>query len=428
MTKRILLLASCLLMLMGAGEPEKRVLWDAKRLLDEKRCVEATEAYQTAIGEGLTGTARRGALFELAMCYQTSRAWGQAIGVYKSFLADLRPTKEDDPDLVRGQWMLAECYFHQGSYRLASEAMRTARGHSINSLCGTCAMGHAHRQAMREAVLHEYLGEYEAAVSGYLAIASSDRPADHLRLLTLYDTARQIPDLLRLIQEADERYAELIRKYRQGCQKDGYCPPEHSALYRTVHGILDLRGLEEASDWQALLSMLAPERPGGGWKHPDHELREAARLLARHPAATLPLLLPNAPQRGYYAVALGLTGTPEAVSALKEEARKESNFYQLLTLVDDLIAAGPEGAAALESLYPGAQTNLRLLIDRYRQGTLSEVRVDSRGGVDEFPFPPIPERVRLPSRCAYRGSPFNEYDCTSPAVGGGSGMTGEPGS
>jgi hypothetical protein len=256
------------------------------------------------------------------------------------------------------------------------------------------------------------VGNYDAAVSGYLNIAWSARSTIHLRLLTLFDTAGQLPDFLRLVQEEDRLVDEQTRPYRQECRNGGDCPPQHSGLYQTVHGILELRNLEEAGEWQALVSMLEPVRSAGERKHHDYELSEAAHLLARHATETLPLLLPNASKRGYYTYALGLTGNPEALASIKAEARAEKNYYQLLALVDDLLAAGPDGAAALESLYPGAQENLKLLIERYREGTLNDFRTVPPGGAEEFPFPPIPKHVQLPNHCTYHDSPVNEYECT----------------
>src|SRR5262245_58453965 len=162
--------------------------------------------------------------------------------------------------------------------------MRATRGRSPGSFCGTCEMEHRYEQVLREAILHEYVGDYDVAVPGYFGVAWHDTPADHLRLLSLYDKAGQLPDLLRIVEEEDERDGEMIRKYRKGCENGGYCPSEHSGLFRTIHGILETRALEKAGDWQALLSILEPEHPGGGSSRPEHEVREAARLLALHPS------------------------------------------------------------------------------------------------------------------------------------------------
>jgi tetratricopeptide (TPR) repeat protein len=410
--KRVLFLVTCVFVLMGASDPYGVALREARRLLQEKRYEEASQAYEVALALDLCDPVRRDALFELARCYEASELWNPAIGTYRELLAELGDLTGRNGEWVQAQGGLSKCYFKEGRYESAFEATLSTRGlYPFSFGCGLGFQAQAYQQVLREAVLGEYVRIYDFAVSAYLRTAQFDYPKDHLRLLNLYERAGQLPDLLRMVEEEDQRYAETMRKYRKGCEDGGYCPPEHSGLFRTIHGILEVRDLEKAGNWQALVSILGPESPGGGREHPDHEVREAARLLARNPSETLPLLLPNVSRRGYYAYALGLTGAPEALAALKDEARKEKNFSQAFTLVDDLLAAGPEGEAALDDLYPSAQGNLKFLIDRYRQGTLNDLGQKSSGGYEEFPFPPIPERIRLPNQCTYHGPPASDYNC-----------------
>jgi hypothetical protein len=267
------------------------------------------------------------------------------------------------------------------------------------------------RQILRESVLHEYVKEYDGAVSGYFTLGTTTAG---LRLLALYDAANRLPTLLKMIERESEWFDAVTKPYRRECQNGVACSPQESELYRTVHRMLDLRKLEKERDWPALLAVVEPPAVGRQWERPDHEPREAARLLARHPRETLPLLLPNVSKRPYYPYALGLTGRAEAVAVLQEEVRKEKNYWQLLSLIDALLAAGPAGAAALEALYPVAQgnENLKLLIERCRQGTLHVDPVQEDASHRVFPFPPAPKRARLPNTCTFRGAPANEWECS----------------
>lgn len=379
--------------------------------MQQRHYGEAQEAYQKILNESGCDVERRQALLELARCHQTERHWDQAIETYTKFLAEPRRQVSVGNDVVYGYEGLTECFFEKGSYGKALDAVRATRRQGYHSFCGTCDMLHGNRQVLREAVLSEYVQDYDAAVSGYFTLGDAHTG---LRLLALYEAAGQLPDLMHLVEQENRWYDALMRPYRTKCAEGGYCPPGESELHRTVHGMLAVRELERARDWPTLLSLLEPLPKGEGWTHPPHELREAARLLARHPKATLPLLLPNVSKREYFAYALGLTGRPEAVAALREEVTKEKNFGQLLALIDDLLLAGPSGAAALDALYPDAQdnVNLRLLIDRYRQGTLGDLRSGSDGEHRVFPFPPTSKRARLPKTCTFRGAPANAWECT----------------
>jgi tetratricopeptide (TPR) repeat protein len=326
---------------MGADDPDAVALQEARRFRAVGQKTEACQAYAAALLSDLGDFGRREALLQRGQCQQDERKWDEAIATYRQLLAQLPAGMGRESDFVYGQLGLAQCLFEKGDYSAALEAMRAVRGHRIHTFCGTCSMLIDRRQILRESVLHEYVKEYDGAVSGYLTLGTT---AASLRLLALYDAANQLPTLLKLVERESKWFDAATRPYRRECQNGAACLPRESELYRTVHGMLDLRKLEMERNWRALLSVLEPPPVGGQWERPDHEARDAARLLARHPRETLPLLLQNVSKRPYYPYALGLTGRAEAVAALQGAVRTEKNYGQLLILIDALLAAGPAGA------------------------------------------------------------------------------------
>ena len=142
--------------------------------------------------------------------------------------------------MVYAQWGLAECLFGKGTYPAALNAMRATHGHHVHTFCGTCNMLIKDRQILRESVLHEYVKEYDGAVSGYITLGTATAG---LRLLALYDATKQLPSLLKLVERENQWFDAVTKPYRRECQDGVACDAKESELYRTVHGMLDLRKL-----------------------------------------------------------------------------------------------------------------------------------------------------------------------------------------
>ena len=260
-------------------------------------------------------------------------------------------------------------------------------------------MEHEHEYLVQAATLNEYLGQHDIAVPLYLEAASYGDRRIHVRLLNLYEAAGQTEALLEILRQEDLAYGALSKKY----PSPETTPTRRSPVSETVHRIFELRALEAGQQWTALLKVIHPGLQENGAQRAQFEIDEVAKILARHPADSMPLLQEgleegtNFPTNKYYA--LGLIGTPEAVAALKKRAAQETNYYLLSSLVRDLGLAGENGTTAMSELYLSAQGNLKAAIERYRSGTLYTLRPKDPLERRAFPFPSIPQGLKLPVGC-----------------------------
>ena len=221
---------------------------------------------------------------------------------------------------------------------------------------------------MRRAVVSgdAYSGD---AVESYL---NAGGPDIHLRLVRLYDHAGRLEDLLAMPRQSDPAGST-------------------SSLLQMVHRLLEIRQMASARDWRGLVTLVDT---GGCF-----ELEEAARLLAGHEKAALPLLLEGVeePERAPWQevpwgrwYALAFTRLPKAIAALKHEVAREQNYYKLQRLAAALDAAGEAGQAALRDLSVRAGGNLSVVLARNRRGPCSwESRMP-------YPLPEPPEKEQAP--------------------------------
>jgi tetratricopeptide (TPR) repeat protein len=318
----------------------------------------------------------------------------------------------------RAQWEIGNCYFGLGDYAAAYDAYRsTHHEHPFRSWCGTCSEGDQRRYALYEGLCLEYLLRHEEAVRTYwgvmgCSVLGSSVPVNR-RLVDLYSACGQVDDLVGILDFVDNRFracleaaaSEMRRSYAAAgkdlpADSDEWVDraaeegPAH--LMRTI---LRIRALGAAEEWRELLPFLDP---GGGapdeyWGRRSYWTAvEASRCLARKPEETVALLSDALRARQtadarWVWYALGLCGTPDAVSALREVAARTSNVHRAATLAYCLQLAGREGEAAIEDLEAsGGET---AVARAYRRGGLGE-------SDQEIPFPAIPEGLTLPSEPA----------------------------
>lgn len=399
----------------AASGPAPSGLDEADRLFYKRDYAGAARRYETIIAANPEPAIAAKVYFHLGMAYKDLGFFEKARDTFGHVAEVEARLPEIERSYSHGaQRGIAEILFKQKRYAEAVVTLRfTEDEHRPRTLCGTCNMQLRYGCRSNVAVLYEYLHQYDQAVASYLLAAQYGSPRDSLRLLTLYEAAGQLGDLLTIALEEDRRYSDILKKYREGrdATEDAL---GHGAVYKTIHRVLEIREFERVHDWGGLLQILNPARDRF---FEAYEVTEAARLAAKHPAEMVPSLVEVLQRPEWWDLpwgtchALGLAGTPEAVAALKKKTQAERNYHRLLRLVKALVVTGRAGARVLDDLYPESSENLRLLIERHRAGQDLEPRHDSQYLV--FPFPPVERQLRLPNKCRYLHPAKDEYLCDS---------------
>jgi len=356
---------------------------------DEVDYLPAAKSYQAALVELANATSPEAAhaKLRLGMCLAKLGRHDEAIASFRRVLG----CKTEGSELHIAQQLIAESLFAKGEHEAALAALHEAQTHYAlrNEGCGTAGIEARRRFLVGVGILNEWLQRYGDAVESYL---NAGGPDIHLRLVRLYDHAGRLEDLLAMPRQSDPAGST-------------------SSLLQMVHRLLEIRQMASERDWRGLVTLVDT---GGCF-----ELEEAARLLAGHEKAALPLLLEGVeePERAPWQevpwgrwYALAFTRLPKAIAALKHEVAREQNYYKLQRLAAALDAAGEAGQAALRDLSVRAEGNLSVVLARNRPGPCSwESRMP-------YPLPEPPKRSRLPSRCEWRDDRTG-YACDEPRSG-----------
>jgi tetratricopeptide (TPR) repeat protein len=214
----------------------------------------------------------------------------------------------------------ADRLYANGDYRGALKLYELLGNERLRSDCGNTNMDWRFELAMRKAVPLEHLGRYAEAVELYFTmLAESNYYPDKTapsRLAALYSETRQTADLTRMLDDWEKPL--LVNA----------STAEETRPSRTVRELLAVHDLAGAGRWNDLFFHflgatvgVAPEEAVA--RGMELQAVEAARVLARHPRESLPLLRQRlADPRGldlawiYYT--LGLMRTPEAISLLRQ--------------------------------------------------------------------------------------------------------------
>jgi len=262
---------------------------------------------------------------------------------------------------------IGDCLCEKGDYGGALEAFRLT-GPALppgGLMCGNAMAGVFFEYYQSEADKYEQNGKYSQAVCCYFAaisnplvgwvLGSTDDVPIHL--LNLYEAAGQTDDLMAIIDQFDPPKPDLTQV------------PSYEASFRRsfkmMRHVIEMKRKSEKREWSFLIAalqdkkaMAGPETPG--IRHDNLEACEAARLLAKHPEETVPLLAQKARdlhskpedilnlQWVWYA--LGQCGTPEAVALLKQYSSNPGGGRWVYSLAYAMQIAGPAGQSALDEL------------------------------------------------------------------------------
>ena len=282
----------------------------------------------------------------------------------------------------RAQWLIGSILFEKGDYKGALEAYQTARlKYPIQTWCNVQEDSWRYRYALHEGLTYEHLGLYNEAVNSYLR-AYVPRVAD------LYDAAGQLENLKRFLESKDEESynaaSELARKKFSREEMKKYHPT------RRVHNVIKVYALGQTRDWPALIDLLRKWSSSGTG---DGREDVVARILARYPEETMPLLKQELAttwiRRELIYKVLGYAGTPEAVGILKSIAEKAHGMEWTLSVIHALSLAGEPGETAIMELDKIAKADLKRAINQYKSGELRE-------SYEPVRFPPIPAKLSLP--------------------------------
>jgi tetratricopeptide (TPR) repeat protein len=400
-------LALCAVPEIAQAAPDKAsiALLGAGNALHESRDLEGAIGLWRRVAQDYPKTPSWGrAAFNIGYALKEQRKFQEAIPWFRKLLDSDVDDREPSCDIMapqmnyrpRAQREIADCLSALGDYAAALEAYRANREkYPFQSWCGNCQAEFAYEYAFYEGLCLEYLGRYDEAARAYFrAIREGvlySGPSADIRVADLYQAAGQIQDLKNMLQHVR---SDIISR------------------------VLQIRELEKAQDWSALLellhskgSVLGPQREDdcvGNW-----EATEAARIIARNHPKTFRLLREHllacekaentlacmqnrdsslcrhaAVEWCWYA--LGLCGTPDAVSMLKERARREKNCWRQGTILLALGSAGALGRAALEELTRTGDEGTRRAIERRKEEAATWRDKPTA-------FPPIPRGIRLPS-------------------------------
>jgi len=278
----------------------------------------------------------------LGLAYQRLKRCDEAIEVLSAALRV--PVEDLSPDaqmLTRNQqadaqWGIVLCRLAKGQYELALRAIEGSSTEYRKELfCGNAVWQAEYQNAFYRGLTLEYLDDYPGAVRSYLKAALGEHPdpTASIRLASLYEATGQFDELRALVQR-----------------------PEASGILR---GVVELHDLARHGEFEALVARLRVRRVtlGQPWEvhvqRLEWEAAEAARLLALHPAAALPLLkteLTKVGDHGFVYYALGLSATKEAAMVLGEALFETRNAPYIMTLNYALKLAGDPGKAVMEEV------------------------------------------------------------------------------
>lgn len=226
----------------------------------------------------------------------------------------------------------------------------------------------------------EYLGRFDEAVSRYLEISDA-------RLAEIYEANGQLDDLKSIIAKKDAPLiAEYQKKYAWTPEKIG-----ESSQSRNLTEVIKIYDLQKSGNTTALMNLAQKFASGSG----DGRQVTVARMLAREPSQTVPLIESRLRKDGYlppfYYQILGYAGTPEALAILKERAEKSIGYRDTIALIESLSLAGDRGEIVLKELEAGKfSENMQIALRQYRSGELSN------GADEKIKFPPVP-KTKLPA-------------------------------
>ncbi len=332
---------------------------------------------------------------------EAAAAFRKAVGVPEPPGLDREALAAFLESRAEAQWDLAETLYARGAYEEALAAYvesrdKYPRRSMALSPCGKVGAVARFEASLGEARCLERLGRYGEAAAAYLrmlygddSLAVSWDPEVSLRLVDLYEAAGQADDLRAILEERDGSWAR--RRVEESRGWISRSEAERDAPGRFPRRVLELRRMEREQRWEDLAAVAAggPEKLDG-YGPVYWEAAEACRILARHPAQSVRVLLGRAAgadpgARPWVIYALGLTGLREAVEAVLVWVRRAGDPARVAAMVKAFRTAGPPGRAAAEAVEREARDDVRRLIG------------------DPAPAPPrtatpLPEGIRLPRR------------------------------
>ena len=327
------------------------------------------------------------ALRWLGYMHQSLGQYEPAVGQYERLLVEI--PKFEDHHAVRllveyqaaqgeAMWQIGQIHLQRGNYAEALETFRT--GEEEYPRLGECAStGAAYQYQYRlyQGLCLEHLGRYREATEEYWrsAIDFSPyrglNPTIWLRAVHIYHAGGQLGELRKKLPQLKN---DDVRE-----------------LFGTA---IELQREADRGDWPALIRRLAIDNQSYGleyvWIRQRYwEATEAARLLARNPDRTVPLLVerletPDEPfpnDRMWVWYALALADKPETIAALADagppaaHTRFEPTFQYVLWL------SGEQGQA--------------VLAERFGQDVLEDWRQRTKNENNPS-FPPLPEQIQWP--------------------------------
>jgi len=361
---------------------------EINKLYAEGKYQNARDAYKALLDRTTDPPTRAKVVFNLGMTLQKLGQHDAAIDYFKQIFSIGADDREAGGNIMetyrnyssRAQWEIGNSYFAKGDYENALAAYRLTREkYRFKSWCGTCMGSFEQRYLLYEAIMLDYLGRYSEASIPLLK-------ADHPRVVEIYAEAGQLDDLKAYVSARSEVYIQQFMTKNKWTRE--YASQYYSPL-RNVQRAISFYELEKAKNWTALIRAAINDQTG-------YENRNLAiKLLARNPSDVMPWLRPELARddRSSWVVSeiLARMGTDGSLEILKNRAVRYSGWYDAAVIVRGIGAAGPKGVAILDQLYPTSQVNLKLAIERFRNGVLV---VETT----ELPkFPPIVVKDKLPT-------------------------------
>ncbi|GAH76774.1 unnamed protein product, partial [marine sediment metagenome] len=188
----------------------------------------------------------------------------------------------------------------------------TQEKYPFQSWCGTCSAGFEYNYAFRQGLCHDWLGETREALKHYYRASfgnlMAQEPEGFIRMVDIYDSAGKLDAFEALLDQVDDwlRSMYLRRAEMEGSKVDPQRVKEFAPT-RLAREVLEIRRHGLRKEWDALLTLLDKQNScthlyESGAFHRTWKAVQAARLLARDPAATRPLLLDRLEHAEGYAV------------------------------------------------------------------------------------------------------------------------------
>ncbi len=382
----------------------------AQRAYYAKRYDDALRRYRDVCKRFPASSQFGTAQFNVAVILKEQKEYDQAITEYHKLIDSQVNDRDPGGNIMvvfrnyrhRAALGISNCYLEQRQYEKALEYAYLARDkHKYQSSCGTCfeGAGASLQYHIETCLLH--LGRHTEAVQmGLQDLKQTGLGAGRAsRLISLYEGAVQVEDLVRMVGAADA--ATLAMYKEKGYYQD--MPPQkvrESLPSAVLRELLHIRNFGQRRDYDALITICespasATDDFSPSWDRWPQVAAGDALARGGDEAATAITSHVEVTEEGlgvpvWLVYALGKNPSAKTLPWLEAHAWKRTNWYAASCAVHAISYKGESGRRIIEQMARKGEGNLKLAAER-----LLTSLADAAAEPDKWPNP---EPGSLPKR------------------------------